>query len=71
MTTEVNQDLVVKLKSIVTNELPLSQLSDEELHTQIELIVDEQTRGQYFSVSAKVNLVEQVYSSIKIGRAHV
>lgn len=65
MTTEVNQDLVVKLKSIVTNELPLSQLSDEELHTQIELIVDEQTRGQYFSVSAKVNLVEQVYSSIR------
>lgn len=65
MATEIDQDLVLKLKNIVTNELPLSELSDKELHSQIELIVDEQTRGQYFSISAKVDLVEQVYSSIR------
>lgn len=65
MTTEMEQDLVLKIKKIVTNELPLSQLSDEQLRSEIEVIVDEQTRGQYFSVSARVNLVEQVYSSIR------
>lgn len=65
MATEINQDLVLKLKNIVTSELPLSELSDEQLHSEIEAIVDEQTSGQYFSISAKVDLVEQVYSSIR------
>lgn len=65
MATEINQDLVMKLKNIVTSELPLSELSDEQLHSEIETIVDEQTSGQYFSISAKVDLVEQVYSSIR------
>jgi len=65
MATEINQDLVLKLKNIVTSELPLSELSDEQLHSEIETIVDEQTSGQYFSISAKVDLVEQVYSSIR------
>lgn len=65
MATEINQDLVLKLKNIVTSELPLSELSDEQLHSEIEIIVDEQTSGQYFSISAKVDLVEQVYSSIR------
>ena len=32
MATEINQDLVLKLKNIVTSELPLSELSDEQLH---------------------------------------
>lgn len=65
MATEINQDLVLKLKNIVTSELPLSELSDEELHAEIETIVEEQTRGQYYSISAKVDLIEQVYSSIR------
>lgn len=65
MAIEMDQDLVLRIKKIVTDELPLSQLSDEQLRSEIELIVDEQTRGQYFSVSARVNLVEQVYSSIR------
>lgn len=65
MATEINQDLVLKLKNIVTSQLPLSELSDEQLHSEIETIVDEQTSGQYFSISAKVDLVEQVYSSIR------
>lgn len=65
MAVEIDQDLVLRIKKIVTDELPLSKLSDEELRSEIEVIVEEQTRGQYFSVSARVNLVEQVYSSIR------
>lgn len=65
MAMEVNQDLVLKIKKIVTEELPLSQLSDDELTAEIEAIVDEQTRNQYYPIQVKVNLVQQVYSSIR------
>ena len=65
MTNEVNQDLVLKIKKIVTDELPLSKLSDEELTSEIENIVDEQTRNGYYPIQFKVNLVQQVYSSIR------
>ena len=65
MATEIDQDLVLKIKKIVTDELPLSKLSDEELTAEIETIVDEQTRDKYYSINYKVNLVQQVYSSIR------
>lgn len=65
MAMEIDQDLVLRLKKIVTEELPLSQLSDEELTAEIENIVEEQTRGQYFSIQTRVDLVQQVYSSIR------
>lgn len=65
MGMEIDQDLVLRLKKIVTEELPLSQLSDDELTAEIETIVEEQTRGQYFSIQARVDLVQQVYSSIR------
>ncbi len=65
MAKEIDQDLVLRLKKIVTDELPLSQLSDDELTAEIENIVEEQTRGQYFSIQQRVDLVQQVYSSIR------
>ncbi len=65
MAMQIDQDLVLKLKKIVTAELPLSQLSDEQLTIEIENIVEEQTRGQYLSIQTRVNLVQQVYSSIR------
>ncbi len=65
MSVEVDQDLVLRLKKIVTEELPLSKLSDEELSAEIEAIVDEQTRDRYYPIQTRVNLVQQVYSSIR------
>ena len=65
MAIQVDQDFVLKLKKIVTDELPLSQLSDEQLTVEIENIVEEQTRGQYVSIQTRVDLVQQVYSSIR------
>lgn len=65
MSTQIDQDLVLRLKKIVTDELPLSQLSDEQLTAEIENIVEEQTRGQYLSIQTRVDLVQQVYSSIR------
>lgn len=62
---EFDRDLVSRLKKIVTEELPLSQLSDEELTASIEEIVEEQIKGRYYSIQARVDLVQQVYSSIR------
>lgn len=65
MAMEIDQDLVLKIKKIVTDELPLSRLSNDELTAEIEAIVDEQTRDRYYPISVRVQLVQQVYSSIR------
>ncbi len=60
-----SEELVAKIKRIVTDVLPLSKLSDEELGDEIEKIVDEQTRDRYFPIHEKVQIAQQVYSSIR------
>lgn len=60
-----SEGLVAKIKRIVTDVLPLSKLSDEELSDEIEQIVDEQTRDRYFPINEKVQIAQQVYSSIR------
>lgn len=62
---ETQEDLISKIKRIVTDVLPLSKLSDEELNDEIEKIVDEQTRDRYFPIQEKVQIARQVYSSIR------
>lgn len=65
MNASGEQDFISKIKKIVTDELPLSRLNDDELLEQIEQIVDEQTYGKYFSVNEKVDIIQQIYSSIR------
>ncbi|MCR4614908.1 MAG: CpaF family protein [Clostridiales bacterium] len=65
MILENEEDLVSRIRRIVTDVLPLSKLSDEELADEIERIVDEQTSGQYFPIQEKVQMAQQVYSSIR------
>ena len=60
-----SEELVAKIKRIVTDVLPLSKLSDEELSDEIGQIVDEQTRDRYFPINEKVQIAQQVYSSIR------
>ena len=62
---EIDQDLVLRLKKIVTDELPLGTMSNEQLTAAIEQIVEEQTRGVYLPIQTRVDLVQQVYSSIR------
>lgn len=62
---EMEEDLVSRIRRIVTDVLPLSKLSDEELSDEIEQIVEEQTRGQYFPIQEKIQMAQQVYSSIR------
>lgn len=65
MSFEKEQELVAEIKKIVTDNLPLSQLSDEDLREQIENIVAQRLVGVYCSIDQRVSIVQQVYSSIR------
>ena len=65
MNFEREQQIVAEVKKYITENLPLSQLSDEDLQERIEAIVEDKIQGQYVSIESKVSIVEQVYSSIR------
>jgi len=62
---EREQQIVAEVKKYITENLPLSQLSDDDLQERIEAIVEDKIQGQYVSIESKVSIVEQVYSSIR------
>lgn len=59
------QKIVTDIKAYITDNLPLSQLSNEELEEKIEQITEQHLEGQYVTIEQKVSIVEQVYSSIR------
>ncbi|MCD8120012.1 MAG: CpaF family protein [Lachnospiraceae bacterium] len=65
MTQEQEQQLVGEIKKYVSDNLPLSKMSDEELEEKVEEIVQERVRGMYCSISQRVSIGQQVYSSIR------
>lgn len=65
VTFEQEQELVAAVKQYVTENIPLSQISDEELQEQVEKIVLQKIGGAYCPIDQRVSIVEQVYSSIR------
>lgn len=65
MELDHEQQLISDLRKYVTENLPLSKMSDEELAEKIEEIVIQRTRDQYYSIEQKVSITQQVYSSIR------
>lgn len=65
MELDHEQQLILDLRKYVTENLPLSKMSDEELEEKIEEIVLQRTRDQYYSIEQKVSITQQVYSSIR------
>ena len=65
MKYEQEQELVSELKLYVSENLPLSRLSDEELEEKIEELVQQRLQGIYCSIDQRVSIVQQVYSSIR------
>lgn len=65
MNFEQEQQLVTEIKRYVTENLPLSKLSDDELQVQVEEIVAQRIGGMYCPIDQRVSIVEQVYSSIR------
>jgi pilus assembly protein CpaF len=65
MTFEEEQKLVKELREYVTKYLPLSELKDEELEPKIEEIVQDRLRGKYCPIEQRLNIITQIYSSIR------
>jgi len=65
VTFEKEQQTVAEIKQYITENLPLSKLSDDELQEKVEEITAEKLAGQYVPIEQKVSIVEQVYSSIR------
>ena len=65
MNYEQEQQFAAEVKRYVTEQLPLSQISDSELQQQIEDIVEQRIGAGYCSIEQRVSIVEQVYSSIR------
>lgn len=65
LTDEFEQQLVLEIKSFVSSELPLSQLSDEELEAKIEEIVAQRTSNIYIPINKRIEIVKNIYGSIR------
>ena len=65
MKFEQEQQIVSEIKQYITENLPLSKLSDDELQEKVEEITEEKLAGQYVPIEQRVSIVEQVYSSIR------
>ena len=65
MDFEQEQQFVAEVKRYITENLPLSQISDEDLEEQVEQIVMQRLAGRYCSIDQRVSLIQQVYSSIR------
>lgn len=65
MDYEQEQALVAEIKKYVTENLPLSKMSDEELEEKVEEIVAQRLSGVYCSIEQTLSIIQQVYSSIR------
>lgn len=65
MTVEDEMRLVEQSREYVTHYYTLSELSDEELEDCIQAAVERHLGKLYCSIREKVNIVQQVYSSIR------
>lgn len=65
MQLEQEEQLVIQLKQYVTDNFPLSRMSDEELEASIENLVTQNIGNQYCPIKQKVSIVQQIYSSIR------
>ncbi len=59
------EEFVREVKTYIAANLPLSEYTDEELEEKIEEVVDEKLSWQYCSIDKRVNIVKQIFSSIR------
>ena len=65
MQEELQKKIVDEMKTYVTENFPLSKLSDEELEEKVEELVAAKLRGIYCTIDDRVEIVRQIYSSIR------
>lgn len=65
MTPERLKEIVAEVKAYVFNNLPLSQLTDEQLEEEIENITPRILKSEYCTINEKLSIIKQVFSSIR------
>lgn len=65
MTFETEQQMVANIKDYIIDNIPISQLTDQELEEKVEQVTEQHLGGQYVPIEQRVSIVEQVYSSIR------
>lgn len=65
MDFEQEQQLITEIKNFITENLPLSKMSDEELEEKVEEIVAQRIGTRYCSIEQRLSIIQQVYSSIR------
>lgn len=65
MDFEQEQQMVADIRKSVTDNLPLTQLNNEQLEEKIESITEQFLQGIYCPIEKRVSIVQQVYSSIR------
>lgn len=59
-----NKEKFIQLiRDLVLGYPEISRMNDEKLREQIEEIIDEQVQGTYITISEKIDIVDNVYSS--------
>lgn len=62
---EREQRLIAEIKQYVSENFPLSKMSDEELESKVEEVARQKTSDVYISMEQRLSIVKQVYSSIR------
>lgn len=65
MINEEMDEIIKKIKAYVTNELPISTISDDDLMEKIEDKVLEETKNMFLSIEDKVEMAKRIFSSIR------
>ena len=65
MDREKKEKSIAEIKKYVSSNFTLAKLSDEELKEKIEELLDNEMNGEYLTISDRVDIVNQVYSSYR------
>lgn len=65
MQFEQEQKFISDVKQYISENLPLSKMSDEELEVKVDEIVNERLGTRYCPIKQRISIVQQVYSSIR------
>ena len=65
MTKEIEEEAIAYVKSYITENLPLSNMSDEELMDAVEELVGNYFENTYISLQQRAGIVRQIFSSIR------
>lgn len=65
MSDKEKEQFLYEAKDYIVTYLDLSRLSDRDLETKIEEIVENQLAGRYITIEERVNLVYELFSSIR------